>query len=202
MTTSPHLPLCANSAALWELLSHPSLSSFKLGVRCWKRGSLWIWWQITEQSRAHQISADHSIIPGTAPTHPFRLISATFCNFFFLKTRESNERDWAGNDCSPTLEMRDLSGDTLTVAVSSRVVCSGKSWLTSEQWKLIQYSCRAAAMRGVSQVEDSAIPNVLICTPILTLMTLEASRVKASYSMQWRKKRYSALTFLSLYSLI
>jgi len=34
VTTSPHLPLCADSAALWALLSHPSLSSFKLGVRC------------------------------------------------------------------------------------------------------------------------------------------------------------------------
>lgn len=34
VTTSPHLPQCASGAALWEPLSHPSLSSFKLSVSC------------------------------------------------------------------------------------------------------------------------------------------------------------------------
>lgn len=36
VTTSPHLPLRADRPALWELLPHPSLSSFKPGVRRWK----------------------------------------------------------------------------------------------------------------------------------------------------------------------
>lgn len=94
--------------------------------------------------------------------------------YFWTRGKKVMSKIELGNDCSSPLQKGDVSSDilTVTVSLSSQEWWSGKSWLTSEQWKPIQYSCRAAAMRRVSQVEDSAIRNVLICVPILTPMTL------------------------------
>lgn len=64
VTTSPHLPQSAGTVALWELLSHPSLSSFKLSVSCRRRDPSEF------RRRPHAISPDHSIISGIA-AHPF-----------------------------------------------------------------------------------------------------------------------------------
>lgn len=80
------------------------------------------------------------------------LLFATFC-----ERNKSNEWDGAGSDCSS--DGRSVREDTDSHGVSfpQERPCRGKTRLTSEQWKLIQRSCRDAAMRGVSQVGDSAI---------------------------------------------
>lgn len=101
---------------------------------------------------------------------PFAWSRTTFCNF-----------------CEHNKVMRDIELRVIVLQTGricqatrrqswclfpSRVVCFGETWGTSKQWKLIQCSRRAAAMCGVSRVEDSANRKVLICMPILTLMTL------------------------------
>lgn len=164
--------MCRQSCFV-EPLPHPSLSSFKLGVRYWKEGSLWIWRQITEQSEP--IRSWLIIRSLLAPLHILLAWSPplffSFCRNF-LPSEQSNEWDWA-RDVIVLRHFRWFGERRVKRHADSRgVVCGGKSWLTSRQWKLIPYSCRAAAMCGVSQVEDSAIRNVLICMPIVTLMTL------------------------------
>ena len=69
--------------------------------------------------------------------------------------------------------MGDVSGETQSVSVTV--------FLNSHvPWKELVNQSRmtVAAARGVSQGEDRAIQNVLICSPIQTLMTLCASKEK------------------------
>lgn len=98
VTTSLHLPQCASGAASWELLSHPSLSSFKLSVSCRREdfsefGSKWL--------NVVCISIwSHLIIQSfLAALRIFCLITDASCDFFWT---QSNERDWAGKHCSST----------------------------------------------------------------------------------------------------
>lgn len=81
VTTSPHLPLCAGGAALWEQLSHPSLSSFKLSVSCRREDLSEFGGKSLTVVSTHLISPDHSIIPGIPPLDQRRILQ------LFLNTK-------------------------------------------------------------------------------------------------------------------
>lgn len=130
MTTSPHLPLCADSAALWELLPHPSLSSFKLGVRYWKEDLSEFGGKSLNSLSPSDLrwSLDHSWHHSASPPLDLRYFSQ------LLWTQQSNEWDGAGNDCSSAPQMGDLSGAALTVmevSVNQRAMKAGTTLLQS-----------------------------------------------------------------------
>lgn len=80
---------------------------------------------------------------------------------------------------------------------SSTVMCCGKNWLTSERWQLQRHvECH--------RVKTEQSKNVLICSPIQTLMTLCASKTKQTTGCNERKTNtwLWQVFFLSLWDLI
>lgn len=86
--------------------------------------------------------------------------------------------------------MGDVSGETPTVPetgfLRSRV-----------RWEELvnQRGVTAAATPGASRGEDGAIRNVLICSPVQTLMTLRASKEEQTTGCNERENKYPAVTF-------
>lgn len=86
--------------------------------------------------------------------------------------------------------MGDVSGETPTVPVTV--------FLSSHvRWEELvnQRGMTAAATPGASGGEDRAIRNVLICSPVQTLMTLRASKEEQTTGCNERKNKYLAMTF-------
>lgn len=90
--------------------------------------------------------------------------------------------------------MGDVSAETQTVLVTA-LLNSHVPW----EELVNQPAMTAAASCGVSQGEDRAIQNVLICSPIQTLMTLCASKEKQTTGCNERKNKYLAVTVFFLY---
>lgn len=86
--------------------------------------------------------------------------------------------------------MGDVSGETPTVPVTVPLS-------SHERWgELVnQGGMTAVATPGASRGEDRAIPNVLICSPVQTLMTLCASKEEQTTGCNERKNKYPAVTF-------
>lgn len=198
MTTSPHLPLCADSAALWELLPHSSLSSFKLGVRYWKEDrSL----NMAANHRAvwtHQIFADHSIMSGTT-LHPRAWSHLSFSNFC--------ERYKVMSEIELGVivhQMGDLTGETQTVMVSL-------SLKTRVLWgdSVNQRAMKAATMllescSNVSSVTGRRQRNPKCIDMHASSDTDDSLGFQRKSKLQYKnyKKRYLALPLVSLYNLI
>lgn len=84
--------------------------------------------------------------------------------------------------------MGDVSGETPTVPVTV--------FLSSHvRWEELVNQRGMTATPGASRGEDRAIRNVLICSPVQTLMTLCASKEEQTTGCNERKNKYLAVTF-------